>query len=59
MILDHDTLRAMLEDAQVAAAILAVENPAWLDLWFRLDAALTVLRARPEAPPLSPETHPT
>ncbi len=48
MNLDHDTLRSLLEDAQVAAAVLAAENPSWADLWHRIDAALVVLRTRPE-----------
>lgn len=38
-------LLAILEEAQVAACVLAAENPTWFNLWLRIDAALTVLRA--------------
>lgn len=43
-------LLAILEEAQVAAAILAAENPVWSDLWLRIDAALLVLRTPADKP---------
>ena len=46
--LDPEVLRSVLEDAQVATAILAAENPVWSDLWLRIDAALLVLRTPAE-----------
>jgi hypothetical protein len=38
-------LLAILEEAQVAACVLAAENPTWFNLWLRIDVALTALRA--------------
>jgi hypothetical protein len=46
--LDPEILRPLLEEAQVAAAILAAENPVWSDLWLRIDAALLVLHTPAE-----------
>lgn len=46
---------ALLEEAQVAACVLAAENPAWFNLWLRIEAALTLLRAANTAPAETPE----
>lgn len=43
-------LLAILEEAQVAACVLAAENPTWFNLWLRIEAALTVIRASGSAP---------
>ena len=45
---DLPDILAVLEEAQVAVAVAASENPQWVALWQRIEAAVALLRAARE-----------